>query len=108
MRALVLCGLAPVLFAFLPASAQEREAPPRLFEIRVIPPSAPGALPPSSTPSHMDTLTTPKIQHDAPTVLPETLEHLPNISLQNKQKNRLQPDLSLQKFTISPITGLQP
>ena len=68
MRALVLCGLAPVLFAFLPASAQEREAPPRLPEIRVIPPSAPGALPPSSTPSRVDTLTGPEIRRDAPAV----------------------------------------
>jgi len=108
MRALVLCGLAPVLFAFLPASAQEREAPPRLPEIRVIPPSAPGALPPSSTPSRVDTLTGPEIRRDAPAVLPEALERLPGVSLQNEQGNRLQPDLSLRGFTISPVTGLPP
>src|SRR2546426_1761470 len=108
MRALVLCGLAPVLFAFLPASAQEREAPPRLPEIRVIPPSAPGALPPSSTPSRVDTLTGPEIRRDAPAVLPEALERLPGVSLQSEQGNRLQPDLSLRGFTISPVTGLPP
>src|SRR3989442_1501803 len=108
MRALVLCGLAPVLFAFLPASAQEREAPPRLPEIRVIPPSAPGALPPSSTPSRVDTLTGPEIRRDAPAVLPEALERLPGVSLQNEQGTRLQPALSLRGFTISPVTGLPP
>src|SRR2546430_2296202 len=108
MRALVLCGLAPVLFAFLPASAQEREAPPRLPEIRVIPPSAPGALPPSSTPSRVDTLTGPEIRRDAPAVLPEALERLPGVSLPSEQGNRLQPDLSLRGFTISPVTGLPP
>src|SRR5439155_1125983 len=108
MRALVLCGLAPVLFAFLPASAQEREAPPRLPEIRVIPPSAPGALPPSSPPSRVDTLTAPEIRRDVPSVLPEALERLPGVSLQSEQGNRLQPDLSLRGFTISPVTGLPP
>src|SRR3989475_11516953 len=108
MRALVRCGLPPALSASPPASAQAREAPPRLPEIRVIPPSAPGALPPSSTPSRVDTLTGPEIRRDAPAVLPEALERLPGVSLQNEQGNRLQPDLSLRGFTISPVTGLPP
>src|SRR5216117_16151 len=108
MRALVLCGLAPVLLAVLTASAQEREAPPRLPEIRVTPPLVPGALPPSSTPSRVDTLTGPEIRRDAPAVLPEALERLPGVSLQSEQGNRLQPDLSLRGFTISPVTGLPP
>src|SRR3989442_12640544 len=108
MRALVLCGLAPVLFAFLPAFAQEREPRPRLPEIRVIPPSAPGALPPSSTPSGVDPLTGPEIRRDAPAVLPEALQGLPGVSLQSEQGTRLQPDLSLRGFTISPVTGLPP
>src|SRR3989442_1329119 len=106
MRALVLCGLAPVLFAFLPASAQEREAPPRLPEIRVIPPSAPGALPPSSTPSRGDTLPGPETRRDAPGVLPEAPERLRGVSPQREQGTRLKRDLSLRGFTISPVTGL--
>src|SRR5436853_1892871 len=106
MRPLVLCGLAPVLFAFLPAFAQEREAPARLPEIRVAPP--PEALPPASTPSRVDTLTGPEVRRDAPAALPEALERLPGVPLQSEQGNRLQPNLSLRGFTISPVTGLPP
>src|SRR5207253_3023287 len=106
MRPLVLCGLAPVLLAFLPAFAQEREAPARLPEIRVAPP--PEALPPASTPSSVDTLTGPEVRRDAPAALPEALERLPGVSLQSEQGNRLQPNLSLRGFTISPVTGLPP
>src|SRR5438132_11775863 len=108
MRALVLGGLAPVLLVVLAASAQEGEAPPRLPEIRVIPPTAPGALPPSSTPSRVDTLTGPEIRRDAPAVLPEALERFTGVTLQSEQGNRLQPNLSLRGFTISPVTGLPP
>src|SRR5438093_10045100 len=35
-------------------------------------------------------------------------ERLPGVSLQSEQGNRLQPDLSLRGFTISPVTGLPP
>src|SRR5919198_45360 len=108
MRALVPCGLASVFFVALTASAQEREAPPRLPEIRVIPPTTPEALPPSSTPSRVDTLTAPEIRADQPEILPEALERLPGVSLQNEQGNRLQPTLTLRGFTISPVTGLPP
>ena len=108
MRPFFLCGLTPFLFLVVAASAQERDAPPRLPEIRVTPPLVPGALPPSSTPSRVDTLTGPEIRRDAPAVLPEALERLPGVSLQSEQGNRLQPDLSLRGFTISPVTGLPP
>src|SRR3989442_9265358 len=108
LRALVLCGLAPVPCACLPASAREREAPPRPPEIRVPPPLVPGALPPSSTPSRVDTLTGPEIRRDAPAVLPEALERFPGVTLQSEQGNRLQPNLSFRGFTISPVTGLPP
>ena len=108
MRPFFLCGLTPFLFLVVAASAQERDAPPRLPEIRVTPPLVPGALPPSSTPSRVDTLTRPEIRRDEPTVLPEALERLPGVSLQNEQGNRLQPNLSLRGFTISPVTGLPP
>ena len=93
-----------------PALGQSPEgtvtAPARLPEIRVAPP--PEALPPASTPSRVDTLTRPEIRRDEPTVLPEALERLPGVSLQNEQGNRLQPNLSLRGFTISPVTGLPP
>ena len=108
MRPFFLCGLTPFLFLVVAASAQERDAPPRLPEIRVTPSLVPGALPPSSTPSRVDTLTGPEIRRDAPAVLPEALERLPGVSLQSEQGNRLQPDLSLRGFTISPVTGLPP
>jgi len=106
MRPFFLCGLAPFLFLVVAASAQERDAPPRLPEIRVTPPLVPGALPPTSTPSRVDTLTGPEIRRDAPAVLPEALERLPGVSLQSEQGNRVQPSLSLRGFTISPVTGL--
>ncbi len=108
MRPFFLCGLAPFLFLVVAASAQERDAPPRLPEIRVTPPLVPGALPPSSTPSRVDTLTGPEIRRDAPAVLPEALERFPGVTLQSEQGNRLQPNLSLRGFTISPVTGLPP
>src|SRR5436190_3459726 len=106
MRPFFLCGLTPFLFLVVAASAQERDAPPRLPEIRVTPPLVPGALPPSSTPSRVDTLTGPEIRRDAPAVLPEVLERFPGVTLQSEQGNRLQPNLSLRGFTISPVTGL--
>ncbi len=108
MRPFFLCGLTPFLFLVVAASAQERDAPPRLPEIRVTPPLVPGALPPSSTPSRVDTLTGPEIRRDAPAVLPEALERFPGVTLQSEQGNRLQPNLSLRGFTISPVTGLPP
>ena len=108
MRPFFLCGLTPFLFLVVAASAQERDAPPRLPEIRVTPPVVPGALPPSSTPSRVDTLTGPEIRRDAPAVLPEALERFPGVTLQSEQGNRLQPNLSLRGFTISPVTGLPP
>ena len=108
MRPFFLCGLTPFLFLVVAASAQERDAPPRLPEIRVTPSLVPGALPPSSTPSRVDTLTGPEIRRDAPAVLPEALERFPGVTLQSEQGNRLQPNLSLRGFTISPVTGLPP
>jgi len=108
MRPFFLCVLAPFLFLVVAASAQERDAPPRLPEIRVTPPLVPGALPPSSTPSRVDTLTGSEMRRDQPSVLPEVLERLPGVTLQSEQGNRLQPNLSLRGFTISPVTGLPP
>ena len=107
MRPLFACGLAPFLFLVVTAaSAQERDAPPRLPEIRVTPPPVPGELPPSSTPSRVDTLTGSEIRSAQPSVLPEVLERFPGVTLQSEQGNRLQPSLSLRGFTISPVTGL--
>ena len=108
MRPFFLCVLAPFLFLVVAASAQERDAPPRLPEIRVTPPLVPGALPPSSTPSRVDTLTGSEIRSAQPSVLPEVLERFPGVTLQSEQGNRLQPNLSLRGFTISPVTGLPP
>ena len=108
MRSFFLCVLAPFLFLVVAASAQERDAPPRLPEIRVTPPLVPGALPPSSTPSRVDTLTGSEIRSAQPSVLPEVLERFPGVTLQSEQGNRLQPNLSLRGFTISPVTGLPP
>src|SRR6058998_1835879 len=108
MRPFFLCGLAPFLFLVVAASAQERDAPPRLPEIRVTPSLVPGALPPSSTPSRVDTLTGSEIRSAQPSVLREVLERFPGVTLQSEQGNRLQPNLSLRGFTISPVTGLPP
>jgi iron complex outermembrane receptor protein len=54
----------------------------------------------------VDTLTGEELRSDRPQVLPEALERLPGVTLQNEQGNRVQPDLSLRGFTVSPVTGL--
>ena len=39
-------------------------------------------------------------------VLPDLLERLPGVTLQNEQGNPLQPTLTLRGFFVSPVTGL--
>ena len=41
-----------------------------------------------------------------PRVLPDALERLPGVTLQNEQGNPYQPNLSLRGFFASPVTGL--
>src|SRR5437667_169315 len=88
------------------ASAQQYDPHVRLPEIRVPPWPEPETLPPSSTPSRVDTLTGPELTRDRPSVLPDALERLPGVTLQSEQGNRLQPNLAVRGFTASPVTGL--
>ena len=88
------------------ASAQQYDPNVRLPEIRVTPRPEPETLPPSSTPSRVDTLTGPELTRDRPSVLPDALERLPGVTLQSEQGNRLQSNLAVRGFTASPVTGL--
>jgi iron complex outermembrane recepter protein len=106
MLARVLCALALAVGLATTVSAQQYDPNVRLPEIRVIPSPGPETLPPSSTPSRVDTLTGAELKGDRPSVLPEALERLPGVTLQSEQGNRLQSNLSLRGFTASSVTGL--
>jgi outer membrane receptor protein involved in Fe transport len=104
--------LALVLLLVLPAavpSAHAQESPEpvtRLPPIRVTAPAPVDVLARPTTPSRIDRLTTDDLQAAKASVLPDVLERLPGVSLQNEQGNPFQPDLTLRGFTASPVTGL--
>ncbi len=91
-----------------PADRRVREEPggiPRLPAIRVVAPVA-GGIDRRMTPGTVDTLTEADVMGTRPSVLPDALERLPGVTLQNEQGNRLQPTLSLRGFSSSPVTGV--
>lgn len=105
-------GLALVLLVPGTAFGQQRESPGqqddaivRLPPVQVTTP-APDLLPRSATPAHVDTLTSSDLDHAQPTVLPDALERLPGVTLQNEQGTPFQPTLTLRGFVASPVTGL--
>jgi outer membrane receptor protein involved in Fe transport len=106
MRAHRVPALAVVLLLVRAAAAQEPEPITRLPEIRVTAPSPPGALLGTSTPARVDRLGEEDLRGAHPTTLPDVLERLPGVTLQNEQGNRFQPDVSLRGFSASPVTGL--
>jgi outer membrane cobalamin receptor len=57
-------------------------------------------------PAHVDTLTSGELDRAHPSVLPDALERLPGVTLQNEQGTPFQPNLTLRGFVASPVTGL--
>jgi len=96
----------------LAAEPSEQQAPReegvvRLPPVQVIAPGAlPEALPRSWIPGAVDILQGAGIGAARPVVLPDLLERLPGVTLQNEQGNPLQPTLTLRGFFVSPVTGL--
>jgi outer membrane receptor protein involved in Fe transport len=77
-----------------------------LPEVRVTGPLPPDVLPGTSTPSRIDTITRDDIVGPRPFGVPDLLERLPGVTLQNEQGNSFQPDVSIRGFTVSSVTGL--
>ena len=92
--------------ATLAAAQQSPEPITRLPPIRVTAPAPVDVLARPTTPSRIDSVTIDEVQAAKASVLPDVLERLPGVSLQNEQGNAFQPDLTLRGFTASPVTGL--
>jgi len=94
-------------------AAESADQPPRedgvlqLPPIQVVAPTPlPEAVPRSWIPGAVDVLHGAGIGSSRPLVLPDVLERLPGITLQNEQGNPLQPNLTIRGFVASPVTGL--
>ena len=101
--------LASLFGVLAPAQALAQEAQPlaRLPELRVIaPPFETGPLPRSWVPGRVEILTDAEIQSGRPSVLPDALERLPGVTLQNEQGNPFQPNLTLRGFSVSSVSRL--
>jgi outer membrane receptor protein involved in Fe transport len=104
--ALIFASLFVVLVA-TPAIAQEAQPLARLPELRVIaPPFEAAPLPRSWVPARVEILTDAEIQALRPSVLPQALERLPGVTLQDEQGTPFQPTLTLRGFSASSVTGL--
>jgi iron complex outermembrane recepter protein len=87
--------------------AQAPEEPlTRLPPVRVTAPAPLDVLARPTTPSRVDSIPLDEADAAKASGLPETLERLPGVTLQNEQGNRFQPNLSVRGFTASPVTGL--
>lgn len=90
-----------------PAGAQEQPPPLILPPIRVTAPAPlPEALPREWVPGAVDILTDRDVRAERGRVLPDALERLPGVTLQNEQGAPYQPSVSLRGFFASPVTGL--
>ena len=79
------------------------ELPP----VRVTAPTPlPEALPRSWVPGAVDLLDRPEIGASRERVLPDAIQRLPGVTLQDEQGNPLQPTVSIRGFVVSPVTGL--
>ena len=90
-------------------SSPPSAAPPliQLPPVLVIAPvPLPEAQPRSDIPGSIEILTDKDVWAVHPRVLPDALERLPGVTLQNEQGNPYQPNLSLRGFFASPVTGL--
>ena len=107
MRRLVLVIQLITLSTASAAAAQEPDEPlARLPPVRVTAPAPVDVLARPTTPSRIDTVAPGDITAPKASVLPDVLERLPGVTLQNEQGNRFQPSLTLRGFTASPVTGL--
>ena len=102
-----------LLFGTSVAFAQPSSPPPaeppltRLPPVLVIAPAPlPEAQPRSDIPGSIEVLTDRDVWAVHPRVLPDALQRLPGVTLQNEQGNPYQPNLSLRGFFASPVTGL--
>jgi iron complex outermembrane receptor protein len=90
-----------------PAGSQEQPPPLILPPIRVTAPAPlPDALPREWVPATVDILTDRDVRAERGRILPDALERLPGVTLQNEQGTPYQPDLSVRGFFASPVTGV--
>src|SRR5712692_2401987 len=90
-----------------PEPAPREESVIQLPPVRVTAPAPlPEALPRSWVPGAVDILERTEIGPPRPSVLPNVLERLPGVTLQNEQGSPFQPTLTLRGFVVSPVTGL--
>lgn len=94
-------------------AAERSEQAPREERVIQLPPvhvtapaPLPEALPRPWVPASVDILERSEIGPSRPTVLPDVLERLPGVTLQNEQGNPFQPTLTIRGFVASPVTGL--
>jgi iron complex outermembrane receptor protein len=91
-------------------SHSQPQEEPSLYELPPVLVTAPAPLPEvvprSSIPGALDILTPDDIRQGRPRVLPDALERLPGVTLQNEQGTPYQPDLMLRGFVASPVSGL--
>jgi iron complex outermembrane receptor protein len=105
-------GLALVLLLAGTAFGQQAAPPGQQEETIVRLPAVQVTMPPldllprSATPAHVDTLTSGELDGAHPAVLPDALERLPGVTLENEQGTPFQPTLTLRGFVASPVTGL--
>src|SRR5580765_1980375 len=86
-----------------PAEPPAAQLPPVLV---IAPAPLPEAQPRSDIPGSIEILADKDVWAVHPRVLPDALERLPGVTLQNEQGNPYQPNLSLRGFFASPVTGL--
>src|SRR3989475_488343 len=77
------------------ASAQQYDPNVRLPEIRVTPRPEPETLPPSSTPSRVDTLTGPELTRDRPSVLADAVNM---VTRRGKEVREIVPEVAVGSF----------
>jgi iron complex outermembrane recepter protein len=70
------------------------------------PAPSPLLLPRSSIPGALDIMSGEEARAAHPRVLPDGMERLTGVTLQNEQGNPYQPDLNLRGFVASPVTGV--
>ena len=63
-------------------------------------------LPREWVPGAVDSMSGEEARAARPSILPDALERLPGVTLQNEQGNPFQPDLIVRGFSASPVSGL--
>ncbi len=103
----ILAVVGRALAAERPEPAPREESVIQLPPVRVTAPAPlPEALPRSWVPGAVDVVERTEIGPSRPSVLPDVLERLPGVTLQNEQGGPFQPTLNLRGFVVSPVTGL--